>query len=387
MSFIATHTRNNFSAGLIAVATALFLWILVMPSVRAETPGTNEHLVTIHDRGKEKSVISKKDTLSEVLKEAGIILDKNDIVEPGIHQKLVAPAYQINIYRARPVVVVDGANKLLIMSAYQTPKQIAEHAGIVLHDEDIASTALSENIVRDGASLRLTIKRAAAVNLVLYGKQKTIYTQSKTVKDFLIEKKITLASSDSLSLVQTTPITNGMKIEVWRNGKQTITVDEEITFEVEQIKDANQPVGYKRVQTAGKLGKKTVTYEVTMQNGKEIDRKALQTVEVEKPSKQVEVVGISGVNLGGTCSEWMAAAGITDYANASYLIQKESGCNPYAVNRSSGACGVGQALPCGKTGCAMGDGQCQTIWMNSYVMGRYGSWAAAANHHRSYGWY
>lgn len=389
MSFSTIQRTINYSlSGLAVLATALALWVIVMPSVKADTTrGSDEHLVTIHDRGKEKSVISKKDTLGEVLKESKIILDKNDIVEPSLNEKLVATAYQVNIYRARPVVIVDGANKLLVMSAYQTPRQIAEHAGLSLYREDTATMTLSDNIVRDGASVRLEIDRAAAITLVLYGKQEQLHTQTSTVGDFLKEKNITLRPNDTISSAVTTAIYSGMKLEIWHNGKQTITVDEPVQFETVQIRDANQPVGYRKVQTPGVLGKKTVTYEIDMQSGKEVSRKQLQSVDVEKPSKQVEVIGANAAHLGGSCGEWIAGAGITDLANASYLIQKESGCNPYAVNKSSGACGVGQALPCSKTGCAMGDGQCQTIWMNSYVMGRYGSWEAAANHHRNYGWY
>jgi hypothetical protein len=89
----------------------------------------------------------------------------------------------------------------------------------------------------------------------------------------------------------------------------------------------------------------------------------------------------------GTCAEWIAAAGITEVAVANELIRRESGCNPYARNQSSGACGVAQELPCGKSGCSLGDGACQVRWMNSYVKGRYGSWSAAVAHHNSHNWY
>jgi hypothetical protein len=91
--------------------------------------------------------------------------------------------------------------------------------------------------------------------------------------------------------------------------------------------------------------------------------------------------------FGGTCAEWVMGAGITDTASAMALIKKESNCNPYAVNRSSGACGVAQELPCGKSGCKLGDGACQVRWMNSYVLQMYKSWGNALAWHRSHNWY
>lgn len=93
------------------------------------------------------------------------------------------------------------------------------------------------------------------------------------------------------------------------------------------------------------------------------------------------------VAVNGTCTDWIAAAGITDVANALELIGRESGCNPNAMNSSSGACGVAQELPCGKSGCSLGDGACQVRWMNSYVTGRYGSWSAAVAWHNAHNWY
>ena len=89
----------------------------------------------------------------------------------------------------------------------------------------------------------------------------------------------------------------------------------------------------------------------------------------------------------GNCASWIAAAGISDVGNAQELINRESGCNPNAVNPSSGACNVAQELPCGKSGCSVGDGACSVKWMNSYVLGRYGSWANAVDFHNANNWY
>ncbi len=89
----------------------------------------------------------------------------------------------------------------------------------------------------------------------------------------------------------------------------------------------------------------------------------------------------------GSCADWIASAGVDDVASAMTLINRESGCNASVVNPSSGSCGVAQELPCGKSGCSLGDGACQVRWMSSYVLGRYGSWAAALAHSFANNWY
>ena len=87
------------------------------------------------------------------------------------------------------------------------------------------------------------------------------------------------------------------------------------------------------------------------------------------------------------CTAWAAQAGIPFNDAAIKLIDRESDCNPNAVNPSSSACGVGQQLPCGKWPGAWNDPIAGLRGMYAYVSGRYGSWDAALAHSYSTGWY
>ncbi|WP_460774115.1 aggregation-promoting factor C-terminal-like domain-containing protein [Microbacterium sp. GXF7504] len=82
---------------------------------------------------------------------------------------------------------------------------------------------------------------------------------------------------------------------------------------------------------------------------------------------------------GGSPAQWMAAAGIAegDWGYVDYIVSKESGWNPNATNRSSGACGLVQALPCSKVPGNGYDPVDNLRWGNGYAVGRYGSWAGA----------
>jgi uncharacterized protein YabE (DUF348 family) len=272
------------------------------PVIRA-----GEHLVTIHDSGKDKGILTKASTLREAFKASGIRIDPNDLVEPGLDEELVATNYEVNIYRARPITIVDGSVRTKVMSAYQTPQQITEHAGIVLHDEDITDTNATSDIVSEGTGIQMTIKRATPVNFVLYGKKIQAYTQEKTVADMLKKKDVTLGKDDTLSVALTTPITAGMTVELWRNGKQTVTEDQDIAFETEKVQDADHEVGYKEVKTAGENGKKSVTYEIEMKNGIEVGRKEIQSVVTKEAKKQIEIVGTKMTNtFSGSFAEALA---------------------------------------------------------------------------------
>ena len=103
----------------------------------------------------------------------------------------------------------------------------------------------------------------------------------------------------------------------------------------------------------------------------------MASIVVEEPKKQVEMVGVKNASMpytgGGTKSDWLAASNIPQesWGYADFMVQKESGWNPNAVNRSSGACGLAQALPCSKLGPNWSDPVVALNWMNSYVNGRY----------------
>lgn len=281
------------------VLIAVFVCILVSAvfviasRANAQIEGRDSgSVITIHDRGIEQATISSAKTIGEALNEAGIELNEQDIVEPAASQEIVAEQYSVNIYRARPVTVIDGDIKRSVFSAYQTPEQIASSVGIDLYAEDEATLSRSENIIADGAGLELTIDRATPINFTMHGKDTVVRTQADTVADMLTEKGITLSSDDKLSVDGSTPIVADMALRLWREGKQTITVEEAVEFPVSQIQDANQPIGYKKIQSAGKDGAETVTYEILIQDGKEVKRTKIAGVVTVQPIKQVEVVGV-----------------------------------------------------------------------------------------------
>ena len=268
----------------------------------------DEKLVTIYDRGVEKTIVTKARTIREALKLAKFSIDeRQDVVEPSLDSEMVAEKYNINIFRARPITIVDGNKRLKITTAEQTPALIAKAAGIEVFEEDKTTLSNSDNMAVDGANMVMKIDRASMVNFVLYGKESVIRTHAKTVGELLKEKNINPKKDDTLSVDRSAKIILGMKIELWRNGKQTITAEEDVKFEIEKIQDANRDSGYREVKQAGENGKKNVTYEVEMKNGVEVSRKEIASVVTKEPKKQIEIVGTkSSTSFSGSFSEALA---------------------------------------------------------------------------------
>jgi hypothetical protein len=197
----------------------------------------------------------------------------------------------------------------------------------------------------------------------------------------------------------TTPITANSDVQVWREGKQTITVEESVPFDTQQIKDADQNIGYKAIQTAGVNGKKNVTYEVDIRNGVEVGRTAIASIVTAQPSAQVEIIGAKlPTPTNPTDSQALghimmlnAGFGEDQWSCLYTLWTHESGWRTTAGNTSSGAYGIPQALPATKMASYGADyltsAQTQISWGLDYIKGRYGSPCSAWSSWQIKGWY
>lgn len=103
-----------------------------------------------------------------------------------------------------------------------------------------------------------------------------------------------------------------------------------------------------------------------------------------KPQEQLASIAVEPAYV-APISSVISGCGDNFYAN--FIYMHESGCNASAINSSSGAGGIGQALPFSKTGCALGDYGCQNAWFTAYANSTYGSWAGAYSFWQAHSWW
>lgn len=414
MNQLLRKPTTYLGVSVIAVVILIVLGF-VMLSGRVHASDESGRLMTIHDRGEDKLILTEAATIGAALAEAGITLDSKDAVEPAVDEKLVASEYQVNIYRARPVTIVDGPMRQKVVTPYQTPERIIKDAGITLYPEDATVLSRSDNIIADGAGLQLTIDRATVFSLNLYGATTQVRTQGATIGDMLKEKNVTLGANDRVSIPLSGTLTAGIEVKVWREGKQTITAEEVVNFDTEQIRDADRAPGYKEVKTAGVTGLKKVTYEIEIKDGVEVARNEIASLVTKPAVQQVEVIGakvVLSVAYSADRAAIMTAAGVAagDQDYAAYIINNEnalwcairwqgtSGCAATYYEKFAGAetsnqvgYGLCQATPGSKMASAGADWRTNVVtqmkWCHGYAMDRYGSWKAAYEAKVRKGWW
>jgi len=388
-------------ASILGLTLLIFLLLYSHPASAA-----NAHTVVFWHDKKTEMLPTRAQTVDEFIKKYGLQLNPGDVVEPALTTDIVEDNFHINVYRAQPVMIIDQGQRTFALSAATTARSITKQVGIDVYPEDTLDTTPSDDFVGEGGiGKKIVIERATPANLNLYGAALKIRTHAKTVGALLAEKHVKLAGDDTVQPALETPLAPETQIFVVRNGSQVVTKEEPIAMQTQTIEDSSLSFGTTAVRQQGSPGKRSVTYQVDLQNGKEIGRHVIQEVVTQQPVAQIIARG-KAVAIPSDREALMAQAGIasSDYGYVNYIISRESGWCPTKTQGQVGYCpgyapasvpsglgyGLCQATPGTKMSSAGADWMTNPVtqlrWCTGYA-GRYGGWAGAYNFWVAHSWW
>lgn len=244
----------------------------VMSNTYAETESgvyeeQDEYFVTFYDDGGKLTVKTNARTVKEALDKAGYKINPTDKVEPALDTKIDSNNFFINIYRSRPVLVKVGLNERYTMTASTDPRSILNDAGITVYDGDEIDVIKNANFLETGIA---------------------------------------------------------MTYEVTRNGGRGVTVETEIPFGEQTVKDYNLAPGQKEIRQFGETGLKVSNYEVLYVDGEEVSRELTSESVVREPVDRIVAVGVSAIER----KPLTASMGVNIYtatkADGSMVTRKET---------------------------------------------------------------
>ncbi len=369
----------------------------------ASTQGASDaRIVNVFFDGNQQTVTTRAKNVGELIQRLQLPVVKEDIVEPARDSLILEDDTQVNVYKARPVEIIDRGRTLTLFTAQRAPRLVAAEAGLELVVEDEVAFDRSESsVLESGVSEQLVVERSVEVQINIYGAIKTIRTTADTVAEVLSRESVTQQPNEAVEPALSTPVTAGMLISLNKEGVKTAVVTEPIPFTIETQDDPELEAGKVRLERDGILGERAVVYEIIEEAGVEISRKELQQVVVKQPTNGLQYNGTKivkpsfnpSVTVSGDKAALMSAAGIaeSDYAFADFIISRESGWRPGAVNSYSGAYGLCQSLPASKMASAGADYLTNPVtqlrWCSGYASGRYGGWSGAYNAWLAQSWW
>ena len=135
-------------------------------------------MVELFHQGRHRSVPTKAQTVADFLNRLEIEPHPQDLVEPSLATEIDSDNFQINIYLASPIVIVDGDYRRLVLSPHRNPRLVVQKAGYELAPKDEVNWGVEEF---DNLTLARTIviKRHGTYKLVLNGQPRWIDAHSK----------------------------------------------------------------------------------------------------------------------------------------------------------------------------------------------------------------
>ncbi|WP_077614552.1 G5 and 3D domain-containing protein [Caenibacillus caldisaponilyticus] len=287
-SKLLSDRRRRMAAGFLAGVMALTTFF----GYTAYAYG--EKTVTVVINGKKRTVDTNEDTVKGLLvKELHLSVDAHhDKIRPGLDAKLDDHMTVVWDPAHRVVIDHDGTKR----TEWTTADTVGELVGKQLVPHDVVkpgeSAAITDGMViriQDGIQVTVTDGTRPA---------KTVWTVAMKPEAFLKKQGIAWDENDRIETTGAgSMLKDGAAVKVIRVEHKTVKETEPIAYKVEKRKDASLPKGQTRLIQAGREGEAVATYDVTIENGKEV-KKELVRREVKRPS-QNEILAV-GTQPSGT---------------------------------------------------------------------------------------
>lgn len=272
----------------------------ISPAVHADS----QKVVSLYADGQKRVFTTTVATVGDVLTQANVALAKGDLVEPAASAIIPKGFFNINVYRARPILVTDGTKAYDIQSAYQNPRLLADAAGLKVYPEDkFKSRVITDFVGAKAVGINVKIIRAQLMQVQLDGKTIVFRTQAKTVGAALAGASISLGLKDTISVPANYPVVSGLTVVVTRVSDIETKLTEVLPRTVKTVTDPELAKGVTRVQSEGSDGSKTALYRIHYRNGVETSRQLLHLIAQVDPIQRVIVVGTK-VFFSGSVEYW-----------------------------------------------------------------------------------
>jgi len=275
---LAVKSRKGYSIITAVMVTLFSAWIVFDATKVKVVIANDDDVQTVKTHGS---------TVADLLDEAGIHVGEHDYLSHHQDTKLT-DGMEIVYKQAEKIQLTVDGNTETHYTIEDTVGEFFSSIDFELGTYDVSSHDEDEAIEAD---MEINVKKAFEIEVVDGKDKDTFWTIEQTVEQFLEENNITLNKLDKVKPKKNKVITKDTKLEITRIVEKEKVVEEAIAFETVKEKDASLEKGKKKVTKEGKDGLAKVTYKITKENGKEVDREVIEEEILEKPVKQIVKVG------------------------------------------------------------------------------------------------
>ena len=281
----AVRPEPSRRRGAVRVVVLTVLSLLVAGSATAVAA---DKVVTVSVDGREQLVHTFAADVGGALASAGIVATAQDRVEPAPTTDL-ADGDHVILQRARPLTLVEGSSERRIWTTAASVQDALRNAGVEVQPIQM-SMAPSTVIPLGGLAVELRVPRTVTFVDGSHAPEK-ITTTVGTVDALLADRRVTLGPDDVAVPSGDTPLSDGMDVQVVRNGVGEVVEVHRTPPPEEVVEDPELPRGVRKIVDKGRAGEQAVIMRVHVINGEETRREQVRAGATTPPEKRVVKVG------------------------------------------------------------------------------------------------
>jgi resuscitation-promoting factor RpfB len=232
-------------------------------------------------------VTTMKSRVIDIVEENGFNVDDRDDLYPAGDVQ-VHDAANIVLRRSRPLQIsLDGHDAKQVWTTAPT----VDEALAQLAMTDTAPAAASRGSRVPLAGMALPVVSAKTVKINDGGAIRMVHLPAPNVAGLLSAAGAPLQESDQVAPSGTSPIVDGMEIQVTRNRIQRVTERIPLPPNARRIEDPDMNISRQVVEDPGSAGTQDVTYAVATVNGVETGRIPVANVVITPARESVVRVG------------------------------------------------------------------------------------------------
>jgi uncharacterized protein YabE (DUF348 family) len=204
----------------------------------------------------------------DIIRENGFNVGERDDLYPAAGER-VANAANIVLRRSRPLQIsLDGQNAKQVWTTASTVDEAL--AQLAMTDTAPAAASRGSRVPLSGMALPVVTAKTVQINDG--GLMRTVHLAAPNVAELLDVAGVPLQQSDKVMPSASTPVTDGMQIEVTRIRMEKVTERVPLPPSAHRVEDPEMNVSRQVVEDPGSPGTQDVTFAVAKVNGVETGR-------------------------------------------------------------------------------------------------------------------
>jgi uncharacterized protein YabE (DUF348 family) len=257
--------------------------------------------------GRPRTVGTMATSVAGLLEQQEIEVGRHDRVMPHPDSEL-ADGMAVRVFVAKEIsLVLNGVERTVWVTGDKSVREVLEQVNVRAGRHAYLEPSRGAT-VEDGDVI--VYEPAVDVRLVVGGKARQVITNAQDVGLLLSDLGVRLGRDDTVEPRIRTPLEAGMEVRVIRVVEREVVEEASIAYPTEVKKTNELMLGIRRIEQEGAPGLLRKTFEVRLEDGREVARRLLGVDTVRVPIPRIILEGTRPPHVQTGVASWYHRTGM-----------------------------------------------------------------------------